>query len=100
RYDLCQGQARRLQRLLQYGQPCFRCLIAVPLQEPLEMLDHGIESAVGVIRGTVQRQPWRALVRYTFSEHAHQAGFANTRLAAEPDHLAQSVTTLRPALLQ
>ena len=37
------------------------CFIAVPLQEPLEMLDHGIESAVGVIRGTVQRQPWRAL---------------------------------------
>ena len=64
------------------------------------MLDHGIESAVGMIRGTAQRQPGRALVRHPLGEHAYQAGFANAGLAAEQHHLAQPVATLRPALPQ
>src|SRR4029450_5416048 len=74
--------------------------MTVPLQEWLEMLDNGRESAVGVIRGTAQRQPWCALVRDTLGEHTHQTGFANTRFAAEQNHLAQPVSTLRPALSQ
>ena len=56
RYNLREGQARRLQRLLQRGQTYCGRLMTVPLQESLEMRDNGVESAVRMIRGTAQRQ--------------------------------------------
>src|SRR5262245_17651982 len=74
--------------------------MAGPLQESLEMLDHRIECAVGVIWGTAQRQPERALVCHMLGEYTHQTRFANASLTAKQDRLAQSVATLRPALSQ
>jgi hypothetical protein len=83
RHPLFQGQARRPQRLLQRVQTYCGRVVAVPLEEPLEVLDNGIESAVGMRRGTAERQLRRPRVRHMFSEHAHQTGFANASLAAE-----------------
>src|SRR5262245_31575512 len=74
--------------------------MTVPLQEPLEMLDHRIKCTVGVIRGTTQRQPERALICHMLGEYTHQARFAKASLTAEQDRLAQSVATLRPAFSQ
>ena len=97
RYHLRQGQARRLYCLLQRGQSGLRRLLAVPVQQPLEVLNDRIEGTVGVIGGTAQRQPWRSLVHHTLGEHTHQARFANARLAAEQHHLAQPVAGSAPS---
>ena len=99
-YRLLQGQARRLDRLLQRGQPGLGRYIAVPVQQPLQVVDDGIESAVGMVRGTVQRQARCPLRHHALGQGAHQARFANPRLAAEQHHLAQAVAGLRPALQQ
>ena len=73
---------------------------AVPVQQPLQMLDDGIEGTVGLIGGTVQRQARHALRHYPLGQHPHQARLANARLATEQHHLAQAVPGLRPALPQ
>src|SRR5262245_7529031 len=74
--------------------------MALPVQEPLEMLDDGIEGTVGMIRGTAQRQLWSTGIHYLLGEHAYQAGFANPRLTTEQHHLPPPLVTLRPALAQ
>ena len=72
----------------------------MPVQQPVQVVDDRIEGAVGMVRGTVQRQARRALSHHTLGQRAHQARFANPRLAAEQHHLAQTVAGLGPALQQ
>ena len=100
RYRLLQRQACRLYRLLQRGQPGRGRHVAVPVQQPLQMVDDRIQGAVGMVRGTVQRQARCPLRHHALGQHPHQTRFANPRLAAEQHHLAPAVAGLRPALPQ
>jgi hypothetical protein len=98
RGDLLQGQPRRPQRLFQCLEPGLGSISAVPVQEPLQMVDHRVEGALLVIGGTAKHQARATLAYGTLTQHLHQARFANARLPTEQHHLAPAVLAVRPAL--
>ena len=61
------------------------------------MVDQRVQGTVLVIGGAAKHDPRRALADHPLAHCLHQAGFANTRLAAQEHYLAHTVIALRPA---
>jgi hypothetical protein len=98
RGDILQGQPRRPQRLLQRFEPGFGSISAVPVHDPLQMIDHREEGTLLVIRETAKHHACGALADDVLTQHLHQARFANARFPAEEHYLAPTVLAVRPAL--
>ena len=98
RGNLFQRQPRRPQRLFQRRELRLGSIRAVPVQDPLQMLDHREEGALLVIGGTTKYQACGALAEGVLTQHLHQARFANARLPTEQHHLAPAVLAVCPAL--
>jgi hypothetical protein len=70
----------------------------LPLQEPLQMVDHRIQGAILVRGGTVQHHRRCARAEHPLAQHLHQAGFANASFTAQEHDLPCPVLAVRPAL--
>jgi hypothetical protein len=71
----------------------------VKLQEPLQMLNNGIEGTILVIGRAAKFDASGTLDQDLLFEHLHQARFANARLPTEQHHLPCTLLGLRPPLL-
>jgi hypothetical protein len=68
------------------------------LQQTLDMFEHRIEGAVGVVGGTTQRNTRAVLVLDAFMQRLHQTGLANAGFPAQQHHLSQPLAALCPVL--
>jgi hypothetical protein len=98
RYDVVQRQTIHPQHPLQRVEFCLRALVALPLQEPLQVVEHRVQGTILVVGGTAKHNPRCALADHMLTQYLHQAGFANTGLTTQEHDLPCSILTLRPAL--
>ena len=75
------GNAIRPQHLLQCVELRLGSIVALPVQDPLQVVDHRVEGTVLVIGGTAKHHARGALAADPLAQHLHQARFANARLA-------------------
>ena len=75
-------------------------LLALKLQEPLQVLNEGIEGAVLMVGGAAKLDAGSPFGHDLLFERLHQAGFANPSFATEQHDLAGTFFGLLPAPLQ
>lgn len=95
-----QRQLRRqsglLQRLCQPARLDLWGIFSVEMQQPLQIINHGIECAVLVVRGTAQFHQSRCLFRKVLLERLQEARLAGTGLATEQHDLPGSLLGALP----
>ena len=94
------GKRYARERLLEFAQLGLRRILPRKLQQPLQMLDDGIERTVLVIGRAAKFDAGGAFGRDLLFERLHQAGFANAGLTTEQHDLSFAAFGLRPALAQ
>ena len=78
----------------------FGGLVALELQQPLEVVDAGPEGAVQIIRRALVSQRLRTPTLQPFTQRAQDAALADARLSGQQHHLTFAVLSQRPALEQ
>ena len=92
------GQTDLPQLLLQVRDPYLHGLAPIDLERALEQLCHRMERTMLVVGRATSVQQQMRLARGEHLERVHQAGLADSRLAADHHNLAEPLLDLGPAL--
>ncbi len=81
---------------LQFGELGLRIVVTLPVNDPLQMLDHEIQGTLLSILGATKRDLRVALVLRMSPQAFHQARFAKTGLTTDQYDLALTFFALLP----
>ena len=88
---ICRQQALQLRKLL------LRCVVPVPVQQPLQMHEHRVQGTLLGIGRAAEGDPRHPVAPRPLAHLLHQAGFADARFTTEQHHLSVPVSGLLPA---
>jgi len=73
RHDVLEGQTIRPQHPLQLVKLRLRSLVALPLEEPLQVVDHRVQGTILMVGRTAKHNPRCTFADCTLAQHLHQA---------------------------